>query len=136
MKIWSLFLLGILVSCQPATMSPQARLAGNNVRDSENSLGDELFNKTWYRDRAPGVVTAHTFGSDGSLSVRGFNSSNLDQPINDYDEDWNYQLNGSNLMTIDHDFYSEQYTYTIEEEAMRLCVPNGQCTDFYTLIEM
>lgn len=114
----------------------QTTIPGASSGDQENSLGDELFNNVWYRDRAPGVITSYKFEPDGSLIVRGLDAQDFVTPVSGYDENWNYVINGSNRITIDHDFYSEEYTYTIQDEDMRMCDPYGQCVDFYKLIEM
>lgn len=136
MKLMYLFLLGLLISCQPAAIRTAVPVPGASIGDQENSLGDELFNNVWYRDRAPGVVTSYSFEPDGSLIVRGLDANDLDSPVFGYDENWNYVLNGANNITIDHDFYAEDYTYDIQSEEMRMCDPFGQCTDFYKLIQM
>lgn len=129
MKVWCLLLLGILMSCQPAAMSPQAQLNGGSVRDEKNALGDELWNNTWYRAVAPGVLTENVFSPAGQLTIRGYNSDMTARATN-YDHDYTYEILSSTRVRIDHDLMVETYSVEFDGNAMRMCDRDNICAIF------
>lgn len=97
--------------------------------DQENALGDELWNNTWYRPVAPGVITENVFSANGSLTIRGYNAD-MTMRATGYDHDNSYQIIGPGLILINHDFYDETYTVEFDGNGMRLCDQDNVCAIF------